>query len=79
MRESWREDTAYVFLSVAPSRRRHVVGTRGNTIRQLQEYPAVSVTLPLSQDPESRHVALDGYKSQVAAAKQNIIAHLETI
>ena len=80
VRESWREDSVKVVIMVPPGRRQHVIGPRGDTIRKLgKEYPAVCVTVPLPQDTTSRHVTLEGPKSQVTAAAKDITDRLEAI
>lgn len=80
VRQSWKEDNVKLLLPVPPNRRRHVVGTRGEIIRQLrQQYPAVSVLVPLPNDFTSREVILKGPKTQVAAVERKITARLQDI
>ena len=80
VRESWREDSVKVVMTVPPGRRQHVIGPRGNTIKKLRtEHHDVCVTVPLPQDTTSRHVTLEGPKSKVTAAAKDITGRLEAI
>ncbi|XP_063857355.1 serine/arginine repetitive matrix protein 1-like [Scylla paramamosain] len=80
VRLSWQESTVEVAVPVPPNRRRHVIGTRGDTIRQLQQqYPAVRVSVPLPQDLESREVIIEGSKTQADAVALQITLRLQAI
>ncbi|MPC25433.1 Vigilin [Portunus trituberculatus] len=80
VRLSWQDSTVKVVVPVPPNRRRHVIGTRGDTIRQLQQqYPAVRVSVPLPQDLTSREVTVEGPKTQADAVAQQIIRRLQAI
>ncbi|XP_050735850.1 ribosome-binding protein 1-like isoform X3 [Eriocheir sinensis] len=79
VRQSWQEDVVTVRLPVPPARRRHVIGPRGDTVRQLRrDYPGVHVAVPLPKDADA-HVTFRGPKSQAAAASQEVAARLQTI
>ncbi|MPC53512.1 hypothetical protein E2C01_047406 [Portunus trituberculatus] len=80
VRLSWQESTVKVAVPVPPNRRRHVIGTRGDTIRQLQQqYPAVRVSVPLPQDLMSREVIVEEPKTQADAVVQQITHRLQAI
>lgn len=77
--QSWVEDVVSVVISVPPDRRRHVVGTHGATLLQVRKaYPSVRVSVPPPSD-RSGEVTLKGLRSEVRAAAQVIISHLEVI
>ncbi|XP_050701462.1 uncharacterized protein LOC126987919 isoform X5 [Eriocheir sinensis] len=79
VRQSWQEDVVTVRLPVPPARRRHVIGPRGDTVRQLRrDYPGVHVAVPLPKDADA-HVTFRGLKSQAAAASQEVAARLQAI
>ncbi|XP_050735859.1 uncharacterized protein LOC127008196 isoform X2 [Eriocheir sinensis] len=79
VRQSWQEDVVTVRLPVPPARRRHVIGPRGDTVRQLRrDYPGVHVAVPLPKDADA-HVTFRGPKSQAAAASQEVAARLQAI
>ena len=80
VRQSWQESTVKVTVPVPPNRRRHVIGTRGDTIHQLQQqYPAVRVSVPPPQDLASREVMIEGPKTQANAVAQQITLRLQAI
>ena len=80
VRLSWQESTVKVVVLVPPNRRRHVIGTRGETIRQLQQqYPAVRVSVPRPQDLTSREVIVKGPKTQADAVALQITRHLQAV
>ncbi|MPC70185.1 Vigilin [Portunus trituberculatus] len=80
VRLSWQESTVKVAVPVPPNRRRHVIGTRGSTIRQLQQqYPAVRVSVPLPQDLTSREVTIEGPKTQADAVALQITRRLQAV
>mgnify|MGYP001763343269 CR=1 FL=1 len=80
MRLSWQESTVKLAVPVAPNRRRHVIGTRGNTIRELQQqYPAVRVSVPRPQDLTSREVIIVGPKTQADAVALQITRRLQAV
>ena len=80
VRQSWKDETVEMALKVPPERRRHVIGTRGETIRQIrQQYPAVRVSVPLQKDFLSHDVILEGPKTQVAAVAREITSRLKVI
>ncbi|MPC38168.1 Vigilin [Portunus trituberculatus] len=65
-------------VAVAPHQRRHVVGHRGVTVRELQQqFPDVSVTVPPAGDLKSRSVLLRGPRSQVPGAEAFLQARLQ--
>ncbi|XP_050701508.1 E3 ubiquitin-protein ligase RNF12-B-like isoform X23 [Eriocheir sinensis] len=79
VRQSWQEDVVTVRLPVPPARRRHVIGPRGDTVRQLRrDYPGVHVAVPLPKDADA-HVTFRGPKSQAVAASQEVAARLQEI
>ncbi|XP_050701270.1 titin-like isoform X5 [Eriocheir sinensis] len=79
VRQSWQEDVVTVRLPVPPARRRHVIGPRGDTVRQLRrDYPGVHVAVPLPKDADA-HVTFRGPKSQAVAASREVAARLQEI
>ncbi|XP_050711232.1 uncharacterized protein LOC126995588 isoform X2 [Eriocheir sinensis] len=79
VRQSWQEDVVTVRLPVPPSRRRHVIGQRGDIVRQLRrDYPGVHVAVPLPEDPDA-HVTFRGPNSQAAAASREVAKRLQVI
>ena len=67
-----------VAVPVPPDRRRYVIGTWGETIRQLQhQYPAVRVSVPPPQDFTSREVIVKGPKTQADAVAHQITLRLQ--
>ena len=65
-------------VAVAPHQRRHVVGHRGATVRELQQqFPGVSVAVPQAGDLESRCVLLRGPRSQVSGGEVFLKARLQ--
>ncbi|MPC66777.1 hypothetical protein E2C01_060930 [Portunus trituberculatus] len=80
VRLSWQESTVKLAVPVPPNRRRHVIGTRGHTIRQLQQqYPAVRVSVPRPQDLKSREVTIVGPKTQAYAVALQITRRLQAV
>ncbi|MPC17407.1 hypothetical protein E2C01_010262 [Portunus trituberculatus] len=80
VRLSWQESTVKVAVPVAPNRRRHVIGMRGDTIHQLQlQYLAVRVSVPLPQDLVSQEVIIEGPKTQADAVALQITRRLQAI
>ena len=80
VRLSWQENTVKVAVPVPPNRRRHVIGTQGDTIRQLQQqYPAVRVSVPPPQDLASREVIIKGPKTQADAVALHITRRLQAV
>ncbi|MPC71117.1 hypothetical protein E2C01_065386 [Portunus trituberculatus] len=80
VRLSWQESIVKVAVTVPPNRRRHVIGTRGDTIRELQQqYPSVRVSVPLPQDLTSREVIIEGPKTQANAVALQITRRLQAI
>ena len=75
-----QESTVKVAVPVPPNRRRHVIGTWGESIRQLQhQYPAVRVSVPPPQDLKSREVMIEGPKTQAEAVAQQITLRLQAV
>ncbi|MPC34759.1 hypothetical protein E2C01_028159 [Portunus trituberculatus] len=59
----WQESMVKVVVPVPPHRRGHVISSRGDMIRQLQQqYPAVSVSVSLPQDLASGKVIIEGHR-----------------
>ncbi|MPC10180.1 Vigilin [Portunus trituberculatus] len=80
VRDSWRESTVRVAVPVPPKKRRHVIGTRGDAIRQLQQqYPAVRVSVPRPQDITSGQITIVGPKAQADAATLHITRRLQAL
>ncbi|MPC68343.1 Vigilin [Portunus trituberculatus] len=80
VRLSWQENTVKLAVPVPPNRRRHVIGTRGNTIRELQQqYPTVRVSVPRPQDLTSREVIIVGPKTQADAVALQITRRLQAV
>ena len=65
-------------VAVAPHQRRHVVGHRGATVRELQQqFPDVAVTVPAAAELQTRCVLLKGPRSQVLGGEAFLKARLQ--
>lgn len=77
-RKARKKDRTKVTVPVAPNIRRHVVGSGGETLRNLQkEFEGVRITVPPPEDKETRHITLEGPKESVTAAATVIACRVE--
>ena len=75
-----RKRIVKVNLTVAPNRRRHVVGHGGEALRAiLQEYKEVRVTVPPQEDTKAEGITVLGPKEQVSAVTAAISRRLEEV
>uniref|UniRef100_A0A0P4W3V1 K Homology domain-containing protein n=1 Tax=Scylla olivacea TaxID=85551 RepID=A0A0P4W3V1_SCYOL len=78
VRASWQEEVTEAVVPVAPHMRRHIVGPRGATLRELlREFDGVSVAVPPPRDTVTRTVTLRGPPLQVNGAAKRVQSLLQ--
>ncbi|KAK8380197.1 hypothetical protein O3P69_016675 [Scylla paramamosain] len=77
VRASWQEEVTEAVVPVAPHMRRHIVGPRGATLRELlRDFNGVSVAVPPPRDAATHTVTLRGPPRQVNSAAARVQALL---